>query len=76
MEIRSATLSYSKSKSKRIRKIEQDILWKLDLLDSTICNSFSSSDIDDLLQEHGNLKSELNSIYEEKDKQAMFIFSS
>ena len=72
MEIRSATISYSKSKSKRIRNREQDILWKLDLLDSTICNNFSSPDIDDTLQEYENLKLELKSIYEEKGKQAMF----
>ena len=72
MEIRSATISYSKSKSKRIRNREQDILWKPDLLDSTICNNFSSPDIDDTLQEYENLKLELKSIYEEKGKQAMF----
>ena len=66
METRSATISYSKSKSKGIRNREQDILWKLDLLDSTICNNFSSPDIDDTLQEYQNLKSELKSIYEEK----------
>jgi len=72
MEIRSATISYSKSKSKRIRNRERDILWKLGLLDNTICNNFSSPDIDDTLQEYENLKFELKSIYEEKGKQAMF----
>ena len=73
MEIRLATMSYSKSKSKRIRNREQDILWKLlDLLDSTICSNFSSPDIDDTLKECENLKCEHTSIYEEKCKQAMF----
>ena len=72
MEIRSATISYSKSKCKWIRDREKDILFKLDLLDSAICNNFSSSDIDETLQEYENLKSELNLIYEVKGKQAMF----
>ena len=39
MEIRSATIAYSKSKSKRVKNRKQDILWKLDQLDSTICNN-------------------------------------
>ena len=72
MEIRSAAISYSKSKCKQIRGREQDILFKLDLLDNTICNNFSSPDIDETLQEYENLKSELKLIYEEKGKQAMF----
>ena len=56
MEIRLVTMSYSKSKSKRIRNHEKDILWKLlDLLDSTICNNFSAPDIDDTLKERENL---------------------
>ena len=76
MEIRSATISYSESKSKRIRNREQDILWKLDLLDCTICNNFSSPDIDETLQEYANLKSELKTIYEEKGKQATFRASA
>ena len=72
MEISSATISYSKSKCKRIRDREKDILFKLDLLDNAICNNFSSPDIDETLQEYENVKSELKLIYEEKGKQAMF----
>lgn len=72
MEIRSATISYSKSKSKSIRNREQDIIQKLDLLDDAICNNFSSPDIAGVLQEYDQLKTELKSIYEEKGKQAMF----
>ena len=72
MEIRSTTISYSKSKCKQIRDREHDFFFKLDLLDNTICNNFSSHDIDETLQEYENLKSELKLIYEEKGKQAMF----
>ena len=72
MEIRSATISYSKSKSKSIRNREQDIIQKLNLLDDAICNNFSSPDIAGVLQEYDQLKAELKSIYEEKGKQAMF----
>ena len=72
MDIRSATISYSKRKCKWIRDREKDILFKLDLLDRAICNNFSSHDIDETLQEYENLKSELKLIYEEKGKQAMF----
>ena len=52
MEIRSATISYSKSRCKRIRDREVNILFKLVLLDNTICNNFSSPDIDETLQEY------------------------
>ena len=72
MEIRSATISYSESKCKRIRDREKGILFKLDLLDNVICNNFSSPNIDETLQEYENLKSELKLIYEEKGKRAMF----
>ena len=71
IEIRSATISCFKSRSKRIRNLAQDILWKLGLLDSTTFNNLSSPDIDDTLAEYENLKTELKSIYQEKDKQAM-----
>lgn len=71
MEIRSATILFQ-SRCKCTRSREQDILWKADLLDSTICNNFSSRDIDDMLQECENLKFEPKSIYEVKGKQAIF----
>ena len=54
LEIRSVRRSYSKSKSKRIRNREQDILWKLDFMDSIICNNFSSPDI--LMIRYKNMK--------------------
>ena len=43
MEIRSATITYSKNTSKSIRNREQGLIRKLDDLDGTICNNFSSS---------------------------------
>jgi len=72
MEIRSATICYSKNKFKSTRNREQVLIRKLDQLDCTICNNFSSPDIDDVLREYDELKTELQSIYEEKGKQAMF----
>ena len=72
MEIRSATITYSKNKSKSIRNWEQELIRKLDHLDGTICNNFSSPHIDGVLQEYNELKTELQSIYEEKGKQAIF----
>ena len=72
MEIRSATITYSKNKSKSIRNREQELVRKLDNLDGTICNNFSSPRIDGVLRKYDELKTELQSIYEEKGKQAIF----
>ena len=72
MEIRSATITCSKNKSKSIRNREQELIRKLDHLDGTICNNFSSPLIDGVLREYDELKTELQSIYEEKGKQAIF----
>ena len=49
-----------------LRYRELDILWKLDLLDNTICNNISSPDIQNTLQEYENLKFELKSLDVEK----------
>ena len=51
---------------------EKEIKGQLDHLDAIICNNFFSSDIDHVLQEYDNLKTELRSIYEDRGKQAMF----
>ena len=72
MEIRSATITYSKNKSKSIRNREQELVRKLHHLDGIICNNFSSPHIDGVLREYDELKTELQSIYEEKGKQAIF----
>ena len=72
IEIRSATISFSKSKAKCISIWEQEIRRRLEQLDVIICNNFSSPTIDGILREYDRLKSELKSIYEEKGKQAIF----
>ena len=51
-EIRSAAIKYSKNKSKSIRNREQELLRKLDYLDGTICNNFSSPHIDGVLRKY------------------------
>ena len=72
MDIRSATITYSKNKSKSIRNRERELIRKLDHLDGTICNNCSSPHIDGVLREYDKLKTELQSIYEERGKQAIF----
>ena len=72
MEIRSATIFFSKSKGKRIRNREEELRRRIDQLDVIICDNFSSPYIDGALREYEELKTELKSIYEEKGKQAMF----
>lgn len=72
MEIRAATIAFSKSKTKCISNREQELRRRIDQLDAIICDNFSSPYIDGILQEYDELKTELKSIYEEKGKQAMF----
>ena len=72
MEIRSAMITYSKKESKSIRNRERELIRKLDDLDGTTCNNFSSPHIDGVLREYDELTAELQSIYEEKGKQAIF----
>ena len=73
MEIRNATISYTKYKTKASRDREEEIVrHQLEQLDNTICNNFLSPDINQLLLHYDNLKSELQSLYENKGKQAMF----
>ena len=72
MEIRNATISYTKYKAKASRDRAEEIRHQLEQLDDTICNNFFSSDINQLLLYYDNLKSELQSLYENKGKQAMF----
>jgi len=72
MEIRNATISYTKYKTKASRDREEEIRHQLEQLDNTICNNFLSPDINQLLLHYDNLKSELQSLYENKGKQAMF----
>ena len=72
MEIRSATIAFSKSKAECISNREQELTRRIDQLDAVICDNFSSPYIDGVLREYDELKTELKSIYEEKGKQAMF----
>ena len=72
MEIRNATISYTKYKAKISRDRAEEIRRQLEQLDGTICNNFFSPDINQLLLNYDNLKSELQSLYENKGKQAMF----
>ena len=72
MEIRNATISYTKYKSKVSRDRAEEIRHQLEQLDDTICNNFLSPDINQLLLYYDNLKSDLQSLYENIGKQAMF----
>ena len=72
MEIRNATISYAKYKAKVSRDRAEDIKRQLEQLDDTICNNFFSPDTNQILLHYDNLKSELQSLYENKGKQAMF----
>ena len=72
MEIRNATILYTKYKAKISRDRAEEIRRQLEQLDDTICNNFFSPDINQLLLNYDNLKSELQSLYENKGKQAMF----
>ena len=72
MEIRSATIAFSKSKAKSISNREQELRRRIDQLDAFICDNFSSPYIDEMLRKYSELRSELKSIYEEKGRQAMF----
>ena len=66
MEIRNAAVSYTKYKAKISRDRAEEIRRQLEQLDDTICNNFFSPDIDQLLLNYDNLKSELQSLYENK----------
>ena len=68
MEIRNATISYAKYKTKASRDQVEVIRHQLEQLDHTICNNFLSPDINQLLLCYDNLKSELQSLYENKGK--------
>ena len=49
-----------------------EIKRQLDGLDDIICNNFHSSDIDQVLKEFDNLKTELQLLYDKKGKAAIF----
>jgi len=72
IEIRSATISNAKHKVKALHLKEKEIKQQLNHLDAIICSNFFSTDINQVLQEYENLKTEFQSIYEDRGKQAMF----
>ena len=72
MEIRNTTISYTKHKAKMSRDRAKDIRQQLEQLDEIICKDFFASDINQVLQCYESLKSELQSLYEDKGKHAMF----
>ena len=54
MEIRAATIAYSKN-----NRIELEITRQLEILDRNICDNFNSPDIARILKEYEDLKTEL-----------------
>ena len=72
MEIRNATISFTKYKAKVSRDRAEEIRQQLEQLDDTMCNNFFSPDINQILLHYDNLKWELQSLYENKGRQAMF----
>ena len=62
----------SQSKAKMSRDRAKDIRQQLEQLDDTICNDFFSPNINQVLQQYDNLKRELQSLYEDEGKHAMF----
>ena len=75
MEIRAATIAYNKKKAKVTTTRELEIARQLEILDRNICDNFNSPDIDRILKEYEDLKTELQSIYEEKERAASVVGS-
>lgn len=72
MEIRAATISFSKNKAKSIYRREMEIRHQLNVLGDISCNNFHSHEIDLVLKEFNNVKTELQSIYDKKGLAAIF----
>ncbi|KAL9959075.1 hypothetical protein ACROYT_G036156 [Oculina patagonica] len=72
MEIRDNTISFAKRKARVALKRELQISKRLEELENEICNSDNLADIDNSLTEYDKLKSEYQSIYEEKGRAAIF----
>ena len=73
MEIRDHTVSFAKRKARAAFKREIEISKHLEELDYKICNSDNLSNIDDILNGYENLKIEMQAIYEEKGRAAIFL---
>jgi len=72
MEIRTATISFSRKLAKTTNSRAMEIQRQIDVLDDVICNNFHSPDIDQVLKEFDELKIELQTIYSKKGEAAMF----
>ena len=72
MEMRAATISFSKSKAKMTNTRKLQIKERLEQLDSFICDNFNSPNMNHVLKEYEKLKTELQSIYDEKGRAAIF----
>ena len=72
MEIRATTIAYSKKKAKATTNRELEITRQLEILDRNICDNFNSPDIARILKQNEDLKTELQFIYEEKGRAAIF----
>ena len=55
MEIRAATISFSRKIAKRTNSRAMEIQRQIDVLDDVICNNFHSPDIDQVLKEFDEL---------------------
>jgi len=72
MEIRAATISFSKNLAKSTNCREMEITHRLQVLDEFICNNFHSPATDQVLNEFDDLKTELHTIYTKKGNAAIF----
>ena len=72
MEIRTATISFSKNLAKATNCREMEVTRRLQALDELICNNFQAPDIDQVLNEFDDLKTELQTIYTKKGNAAIF----
>ena len=72
MEIRAATISFSKNVAKSTNCRKMEITRQLQALDEFICNNFHAPDIDQVLNEFDDLKTELQAIYTKKGNAAIF----
>ena len=69
MEIRAATISFSKKIAKSAYCREMEIRRQLDVLDDIICNNFHSSERDLVLKEFDSLKTNFNQFMTRKEWQ-------
>jgi len=68
MEIRDFTISFSKNKAKLLRKREQEIQNRLEVLDSPVSCAAHTDCTYEQEKEYTNLMCELDLIYERKGK--------